>query len=429
MKEHFGSSLQSDERLLEQSKGAGLTHWFRCLSSQERHTFWASFGGLALDAMDILLYSFVMPTLIALWGLSRGDAGTLATVSLLSSSLGGWVAGILSDRFGRVRALQVTILWFSCFTFLSGLCNSYNQLLAVRVLQGFGFGGEYAIGAALIGEMIRPEHRGKAVGTVHSAWAVGWAVAAIAYTLSFKFLDENIAWRVLFFAGLAPGLFVIYLRRHVKEPEVAAKAEKSSSALAFLDIFKGGILKTTLLSAVLVTGCQGGYYAIMTWLPTYLKTVRGLSVLDTSGYLAVIIVASWLGYVVGAYLADSLGRRLNFLVFSVFSVITVAVYMFVPISDHWMLVLGFPLGFFASGSYSGIGAYLTELFPTRMRGSGMGFSYNFGRAFGALFPALIGFMSVKISLAGAIGAFTVGAYFLLLFAVLLLPETRGKELV
>ncbi|MGP8432479.1 MFS transporter [Paraburkholderia fungorum] len=427
MKETF-QGLAAKEAAASRSESGGATSWFRDLSSAERHTFWASFGGLGLDAMDILLYSFVIPTLITLWGVTRGEAGTLATVSLLSSSVGGWVAGVLSDRFGRVRALQVTILWFSVFTCMSGLCNSYSQLLIVRVLQGFGFGGEYAIGAALMGEMIKPQHRGKAVGTVNSAWAVGWAVAAIAYALTFRFLPESAAWRILFFVGLLPGLFVVYLRRHVPEPEVFLKANVGAEKGSFLEIFRSGVFKTTLLTAILTTGLQGGYYSIMTWLPTYLKTVRGLSVLDTTAYLSVIIVASWFGYIVGAYLTDRLGRRLNFLVFSLCSVATVAIYMFVPINDHWMLFLGVPLGFFPSGTYSGIGAYLTELFPTRLRGSGMGFSYNFGRAFGALFPGLIGFLAKTTSLAAAIGFFTVGAYSLLLLAVLFLPETNGKTL-
>jgi MFS family permease len=403
--------------------------WFSQLSQNERRTFWASFGGFGLDGMDILLYSFVIPTLISLWSMSRGDAGLIATVALLVSALGGWIGGIISDRWGRVVTLQVTIAWFSLFTGLSGLTNSFEQLLIVRALQGLGFGAEWAVGAALLGEMVRPEHRGKALGLVQSAWAVGWGAAAIVYTITFYFLPETWAWRALFFIGVLPGLFVVYLRRYVHESEVFERDHiRDPKAGRFTEIFSAPIVFTTVLAALLATGVQGGYYGVMTWLPTYLKEVRHLSVLNTSSYLAVVIVASWLGYVAGAYCSDAFGRRKTFLLFSICCVLTVIAYTFIPISDALMLVLGFPLGFFASGTYSGLGAYFSELFPTRLRGAGMGFAYNFGRAVGATFPALVGFLSSRIPLGTAIGIFTTGAYALVVIAILMLPETRGRVL-
>jgi MFS family permease len=403
--------------------------WFSQLSQNERRTFWASFGGFGLDGMDILLYSFVIPTLISLWSMSRGDAGLIATVALLVSALGGWIGGIISDRWGRVVTLQVTIAWFSLFTGLSGLTNSFEQLLIVRALQGLGFGAEWAVGAALLGEMVRPEHRGKALGLVQSAWAVGWGAAAIVYTITFYFLPETWAWRALFFIGVLPGLFVVYLRRYVHESEVFERDHsRDPKAGRFTEIFSAPIVFTTVLAALLATGVQGGYYGVMTWLPTYLKEVRHLSVLNTSSYLAVVIVASWLGYVAGAYCSDAFGRRKTFLLFSICCVLTVIAYTFIPISDPLMLVLGFPLGFFASGTYSGLGAYFSELFPTRLRGAGMGFAYNFGRAVGATFPALVGFLSSRIPLGTAIGIFTTGAYALVVIAILMLPETRGRVL-
>lgn len=411
------------------AEGAGLSRWFFELSTAERRTFWASFGGFALDGMDILLYSFVIPTLITLWSMTRADAGMIATVALLVSALGGWISGILSDRWGRVVTLQVTIVWFALFTGLSGLTNSFGQLLTVRALQGIGFGGEWAVGAALMGEIIRPEHRGKALGCIQSAWAVGWGAAALVYGATFYLLPETIAWRVLFFVGLLPGLFVLYLRRNVHESESFTRSRRQARQPAqSLEIFAPRMLVTTLFAALLATGTQGGYYAVMMWLPTYLKTVQHLSVLNTSGYLAVVIVASWIGYVTSAYLSDALGRRKNFLLFAVFSVLTVVAYMLMPISDALMLVLGFPLGFFASGSYSGLGAYFAELFPTRTRGAGMGFAYNVGRAIGATFPTLVGFLSGHISLGSAIVIFTSAAYALVILSVCILPETRGRIL-
>jgi MFS family permease len=403
--------------------------WILDLTAAERSTLVATFGGWALDGMDVMVYSFVIPTLIAAWHISKGQAGLLGTAALLISAVGGWLAGLLADRFGRVRVLQITILWFAFFTFLSGFTNSFWQLLMTRGLQGLGFGGEWAVGSVLMGEAIRAQHRGKAVGTVQGGWAVGWGIAAICYTVLFSVLPAAIAWRAMFWIGILPALLVFYIRRNVPEPKVFSQTRaRVGEGSHFLEIFSPALLKTTFLTAMLATGAQGGYYAITTWLPTFLKTSRGLSVLNTGGYLFVVIVGSFVGYMVSAWLADRLGRKRTLILFAVCSFLTVTAYTFLPISNGLMLVLGFPLGFFASGSFSPMGAFFTELFPSRLRGSGQGFSYNYGRAIGALFPTSVGYLSARITLGHAISAFAVTAYLVMILAVLLLPETRGKEL-
>ena len=403
--------------------------FWRELSGTERRTFRACFGGWALDGMDFQLYSFVIPAVIAEWRLTKAQAGTIQTTTLLVSALGGWLAGLLADRIGRVRTLQITILWFAAFTALSGLSQSYGQLLAARALMGLGFGGEWAAGAVLMGEVIGARHRGKAVGAVQSGWALGWAAAAVLYTLAFSHLPERMAWRALFFAGILPALLVLYIRRYVDEPEVFRRARSQAPTRgSFLEIFSPPILATTVLAALLATGAQGGYYAITTWLPTYLKTVRNLSVFNTGAYLGVVIAGSFCGYLVSAWLSDALGRRRNFFLFALGSMGAVLGYTLLPITDTQMLVLGFPLGFFASGIFSGMGAFFTELFPTRIRGSGQGFCYNFGRGIGALFPSIVGALSAGMPLGRAIGIFAASAYALLFIAAVLLPETRGKEL-
>ena len=401
---------------------------WREMSRTERATFWACFGGWALDGMDFQFYSFVIPTLKASWHLSNAQAGTLQTSTLLASALGGWLAGLVADRIGRVRTLQITILWFALFTGLCGLAQSYGQLLAFRSLMGLGFGGEWAAGAVLMGEAIAARHRGKAVGGVQSGWALGWGAAAVLYTVTYSVLPDQTAWRVLFLAGVIPAFLVLYIRRHVEEPAVFRAAQQAGTRGRFWEIFAPDIAPTTALAALLAAGAQGGYYAITTWLPTYLKTVRGLSVFNTGAYLGVVIAGSFTGYLVSAWLSDELGRKKNFYLFSLCSMITVLAYTMAPISDRGMLFLGFPLGFFASGIFSGMGAFFTELFPTRIRGSGQGFSYNFGRGVGALFPTVIGFLSATMPLGRAIGIFAAAAYALLFVAAVLLPETRGREL-
>jgi len=401
--------------------------WYRDLGAVERRTFWACFGGWALDALDVQIYSFVVPALIALWQISRGQAGLLATSALVISAFGGWIAGMLADRVGRARLLMIMIAWFAFFTFLSGFTNNFEQLLVVRGLQGFGFGGEWAAGSVLIGEVIRGADRGKAVGAVQSAWAVGWGAAAILATAVFQLLPQAIAWRTLFFIGILPALLVFYIRARVPEPAIYNEAAPSRAQRSTLEIFRA-LLPTTILGAALSTGAQGGYYAITTFLPTFLRNERHLTVLGTGGYLAVIIVGSWFGYIVSAYLADSIGRRKNFFIFAIGSLVIAIAYTQTEISDSLMFVLGFPLGFFASGIFSGLGPVLTELFPTSVRGAGQGFCYNFGRGIGAFFPTLVGFLSAQVALGVAIGIFAAISYAIVILAALMLPETRGREL-
>src|SRR5260221_435134 len=260
-----------------------------------------------------------------------------------------------------------------------------------------------------------------------SGWALGWGAAAIVYALVFSLLPASLAWRALFWTGVLPALLILYIRRRVREPARpgAALADPPGRSL---EIFAPGLLRTTLLASLMATGMQGGYYAITTWLPTYLKTVRGLSVLDTGGYLLVIITGAYAGYLTGAWACDALGRRATFILFALGSLLIAVSYTLIPIGDRAMLVLGFPLGFFVSGNFSGVGAFFAELFPGRVRGSGMGFAYSFGRGVGAAFPALVGFLSARIALGVAIGAFAAFAYLIVLAAVLALPETRGRPL-
>src|SRR5208282_785660 len=179
--------------LRERTRGRPkMLDWYRQLGTAERRTFWACFGGWALDALDVQIYSFVIPALIALWHITKTEAGLLATSALVISAFGGWLAGMLADRIGRARLLMITVAWFAFFTFLSGFTQNFEQLLIVRSLQGLGFGGEWAVGAALMGESIRNRFRGRAVGTVQAGWSVGWGISVILSTILFSRLPHEI---------------------------------------------------------------------------------------------------------------------------------------------------------------------------------------------------------------------------------------------
>jgi MFS family permease len=422
--------LEHQQHQTEQPSSTPERAWLLQLTPPERNTLLATFGGWALDGMDVMAYTFVIPSLITAWKISKGQAGLLAAVALLISAIGGWLAGVLADRYGRARMLQITIAWFALFTFLSGFSSSFWQLMLTRGLQGLGFGGEWAVGSVLMGETIRSQHRGKAVGTVQSGWAIGWGLAALFYTILFSILPPHLAWRAMFWIGILPAFLVFYIRRYVPEPAVYTHTRERLGGKPghFLEIFAPTLLRITLLTSLMAIGAQGGYYAITTWLPTYLKTTRGLSVLNTGAYLIVVIAGAFVGYLTGAYLTDRVGRKRTLILFALCAFLTVAAYTYLHISNQAMLVLGFPLGFFASGSFSPMGAFLTELFPTRLRGSGQGFSYNAGRGIGAAFPPLVGYLSARIPLGRAIALFALSAYLVMIVAVALLPETKGREL-
>src|SRR5471032_1190367 len=424
------AQLKADAELYD-AAGKGPFSWYRAISSSEKRAFWSCKLGYVLDAMDTQFLSFVTPTLIATWGITRGEAGLIGTVTLLTSAVGGWAAGALSDRIGRVKTLQITILWFAIFTLVCALAQNFSQLLWARGLMGLGFGGEWTAGAVLIGEVIRARDRGKAVGLVQAGWAIGWGVSAVLYALMFSLLPPEWAWRSLFLLGILPALFVIFICRFVDEPEVFVAQQKAvapEDRASFAAIFAPKMLSTTLRAVLLTTGAQGGYYAITTWLPTFLKTERHLTVLGTGGYLAMVIVGSYVGYIVSAFLTDYLGRKKNFILFATGSLCIALAYTRLPVTDGVMLFLGFPLSFCVSGVFSGMGAFLTELFPTSIRGSGQGFSYNMGRAIGSLFPLMIGLSSQSMALGEAIGVFAGTAYGVMILAALTLPETAGKQL-
>lgn len=409
-----------------------LMAFYKDMNVPEKRTFWACAAGWALDGMDFMIYPLVIGTIIKMWNVDTASAGFAVTATLLASAVGGWGAGYLADRIGRVKTLQLTILWFSFFSLVCAFAQDFNQLIIARTLLGLGFGGEWAAGAVLMGETIRAQYRGRAVGSVQSGWAIGWGAAVLMQAVLFSYLPPESAWRWMFVMGALPALLVFYLRRYVEEPKVAAETRAHLAATgdrpAIWEIFSGPILKTTILASLLTTGCQGGYYAITTWVPTFLRTERKLNIVASTGYLATLIVGSFVGYLVGAWMADKYGRRPLFLTFSLGAIVVILAYTQLPISNGMLWVLGFPLGFFASGYFSGMGAFLTELFPTRLRGSGQGFCYNFGRGFGALFPTFVGSLAATMGLASAIAVFAVIAYGLFFVAAFALPETRGRVL-
>ncbi len=416
------------------------------VSLSAKRAFAAAFGGYALDGFDFMIFTLVLSTIISVFGLSIGEAGLLATASLFVSAFGGLFAGVIADYWGRARALAIAILFYAVFTGLTGLAQNFSQLLVFRALEGLGFGGAWAAGAALLSESAPAHLRGRWLGWMQSSWAIGWGAALIVELIIAQTMGLTAGWRVLFYIGALPALFVLYVLRRVEEPDVWRKtieikrqlreqelvkgtAKSKDLTLTFFQLWRGDLLPRTLLATLLSTGALFGYYSIFTLLPTFLIKVRHLSAIGSGPYLALVIIGSFVGYVTSGWLNDRLGRRMNFLFFAIGSAIIVLLYTAVVKTNTLLIPLSFPLGFFASGIFSGFGSYLAELFPTRVRGAAQGFTYNGGRAIAAFAPALIGYLSgVLGGLGHAIAIFGPISYLLCIIAVLALPETKGVEL-
>jgi predicted MFS family arabinose efflux permease len=241
-------------------------------------------------------------------------------------------------------------------------------------------------------------------------------------------LPEALAWRALFWIGILPAGLVFWIRRFVEEPVLSQRRAAPTSIWHIFSALKPPYLSTTWRVAMMVTGAQGGSYALTIWLPTYLKTVRHISSVGTGAYLMVLILGAFFGFVSGAYLADAIGRKGTFIFSAIGSVLLTIAYLFAPINNDWILLVGFLLGYISLVMFSPMGSFMTELYPTAVRGVGQGFCYNVGRGIGALFPAAVGFLAGRLGLGLAIGVFSLGAYGVMIVALLLLPETRGRSL-
>jgi len=404
--------------------------WFRTLGSSGRRAFVGAFGGYGLDSYDFQVLPLGLAAVTASFGISSGGAGLLSTVTLVVSAVGGAAAGVLADRIGRVRTLLITVITYAVFTVLCGFAPNFETLLVFRALQGLGFGGEWAAGAILVAEYCQPRYRGRTVAFVQSAWAAGWGLSVITYTVTFSLLEPDIAWRVLFWTGALPAVLVFYVRRHVTDAPAPSRAKPTAvtGRGSFAAIFRRPLRRTTLFAALLAMGVQGGYYTLATWVPSFLKTERGLTIVNTGGYLALCITGAFIGYVTGGYLTDLLGRKRTFVLFAALSAILIVGYTNLPAGANTLvLLLGFPLGFCTSAIFSGFGSFLAELYPTEVRGTGQGFTYNTGRAMGAIFPTLVGFLATDWGI-GAAMAFGALAYGIGALALLGLPETKGTKL-
>lgn len=405
---------------------------FQGITSVQRRTLLAASLGWMLDSMDVMLYAMALGAIRADLGMSAATSGLLMSLTLVASAAGGVLFGVIADRIGRAHALVASILVYSIFTGASGLAQNVLQLAVFRTLLGLGMGGEWATGAALVGETWPAQHRAKALGIMQSSWAIGYALAAAITAL----VLPRYGWRAVFFAGVAPALVTLWIRRRVPEPELwrASRAARSAGVhpgSLLSTIFSRDLRRRTITVTVMNAATMFGYWGLFTWIPSYLSLSpeqggRGLDIVRTSTWVVLMQAGTWLGYVSFGFIADAAGRVKTYAGYLVVAAALVPLYGALH-NPTWLLLLGPFVGFFGSGYFTGFGAIANELFPTSVRGTAMGFAYNLGRGLSAAAPYVVGWLAQGRGLGSAF-VVTSGAFLLAAAVALTLQETRGREL-
>jgi MFS family permease len=384
--------------------------------------------GWMLDAMDVLLYSFVLDEVRREFGIDDRVSGVLLALPLVASAIGGVAYGRLADRIGRTRALSASILLYAVATAACGLATDVWQLAIARLVLGLGMGGEWATGAALVAETWPAAHRGKAMGLMQSAWAVGYALAAAVNAL----VLPRYGWRAVFFVGLVPAIVTLWIRRRVEESPLWLAGQSAPPASSGLSaVFRGPGARTTWVLMAMNAATMFAWWGLFTWIPSYLarpldRGGAGLSIVHSSTWIVVMQIGMWCGYVSFGFIADAIGRKKSYVTYLVIAAALVPIYAMTR-DVRWLLILGPFLAFFGTGYFSGFGAVSAELFPTHLRATAQGLTYNAGRALSALAPVVVGALAAGHGLAWG---FLVTSVAFAVAAVLWIwiPETKGREL-
>jgi MFS family permease len=403
-----------------------LFGWWREGDARARKALVAAAIGWMLDAFDVMLFSLLLAAIMSDMGLSKEEGGALGSMTLVAAAAGGLVFGVVADRYGRKRALMGSVVLYSIFTALCGLSQNLWQLAVFRIGLGLGMGGEWASGAALVCETWPASSRGRAFAFVQSSWAIGFGLAALATGV----LLPSWGWRAVFFVGIVPALFALWIRRHVEEPEIWQRAARLNVRVSFGSIFRGGLGRATVALTVMNACTLFGWWGLNAWVPAYLVLPvddggAGLSIVGSSAVVFITQIGMWFGYITFGFAADWFGRKRAYATF------VIAASVLLPLYGHlkspWLLLaLGPFIAFFGTGHFSGFGPLTAEIYPTPIRATAQGFTYNAGRLASAAAPFAIG------SLAASRGfgvAFALAGFAFLLAAVALywVPEPRTVE--
>jgi MFS family permease len=424
---------------------ATATIGFSQVTPAQRRTLIAAALGWMLDAFDVMLYALVLAYILDDFGITKDTAGLLATLTLLASGIGGVLFGFIADRIGRVKALMLSILTYSVWSFASGLATSVQMLAVCRFMLGLGMGGEWNTGATLVAETWPTQLRAKAIALVQSSWAIGYALAALVAGLVLnpefwpsRELWEQYNWRAVFFVGVLPALVTIWIRKDVPESEMwkqhraGALPNQPAPSARFTEIFSPPYRKSTIALLLLNFFGMFAWWGLFTWLPPYLSLPtgqggRGFGLMGTTTLMVVMyLVGMFPGYASFGWVADNLGRRKSFILYTSMAALLVPFYAMAR-DPYLLLLVGTVLAFFGTGFFSGSGIIGSEIFPTRVRARALGFTYNGARTLSSIAPYTIGLIGQTRGLSWAF--VLCGVSFLIAALVATqLPETKGKQL-
>jgi MFS family permease len=412
------------------------TPWYRTITTEQWRVLAAAKLGWMLDALDFMLYTMALGQLRSYFMFDDAVAGFLGTATLVMSGAGGLIFGWVADRFGRARALMATIIIFSLASLGAATSQSVLQLLFWRTVLGIGMGGEWASGAVLVGETWPAHLRNKAISIMQSGWAIGYIMAAVLAALILPRFEHD-GWRWLFLVGVLPALFTLWVRRNVRESQTwsARAATPKARENPFKVIFGPGLLSRTILIVLLGGAVQFAYFGLFFWLPPFLARPveqggAGMGVVGSLQWIVLMQIGAYFGYLTFGFIADRLGRRRTFVLFMIAAAIIAPVYgRLAATSPTALLVLSPLLGYFGHGYFSMFGGFVAELYPTEVRATGQGTSYNLGRTLGALAPYTVGVIATLPGVGIGL-ALTSTSLFFLLAAVLIftLPDRSGQAL-
>jgi len=420
-------------------------------SPDQRRTLLAAALGWMLDAFDAMLYALVLTYVMRDLGMSKATSGLLYTFTLLASGIGGVFFGFLADRIGRKRALMLSILTYSICSFASGLSTTVLMLAAFRFILGLGMGGEWNTGATLVAETWPDELRAKAIAIVQSSWAIGYALAALVAGIVLRYAN----WRMVFFAGILPAVVTLWIQNRVPESQMweehrrlaeqdqklepqealrlrSGQVPRTQGNDSFFLIFRPPYGKSTIALLLLNFFGLFAWWGLFTWIPPYLSLPiaqggRGFGIMGTTTLLIVLnLCGMFPGYISFGWVADHLGRRKSFMLYTFSAALLVPLYAMAR-SQAVLLILGTIVAFFGTGFFSGSGIIGSEIFPTRLRARALGFTYNGARTLSSIAPYVIGRVGQAKGLSWAF--YLCAASFLLASLMATqLPETKGKRL-
>ena len=419
-----------EQTLLSEQEKPGRTHFEILLMS------WA---GWVFDFYSLILFTFLLIPISNEFHLSNVARSYVIGASLAATALGGVVMGVLSDRYGRRKVLQWTILTYSIGTFLSGFAPDLPFLILFSIITGIGVGGEWATGQTYVGETFPPEVRARYAAFMQTGAPFGIVLASLVG----GFLEPAIGWRACFLVSVLPAILVIIIRKRLPESDVwiARRATISQAGFdgrnadqesrnKFLLLFSKEYRRLFLQSLVLAIFDMSAYWFTFSWLPGYLHEQRHFPMTKSAVWMLVTQAGGLLGYLTFGFFADKFGRRPAY---SGYSFVMAA--SLIMITLLWNVVVVYPavvLSFmffvgFGTGMFSGYGPLFSELYPTGIRNTAMGSAFNLARGVQFFTPVIIAVVAEKYGLSGGI---SLAAVFAILTGIWIwtFPETKGQKL-